>query len=110
LKRLNISPEHIKERETLREKEIVDGWKYKKDQKGNVVKDSLGNDIKIDNIINAKARYFEYEQFKSTQVLADVTYIDLKTNELLDVFPIDSKFVFQHNYATFRGDERALST
>lgn len=109
LKRINISPEQLNEKQMLRERQIVDGWKYEKDSKGNVVKDSLGNDIKIDNIINVKARYFEFRQFKSTQVLADVVYIDLSTNQTLDVFPIASEFVFEHIYATIQGDERALS-
>lgn len=110
LKRINISPEKLSEKQLLREKEIVDGWKYQKDRKGNVVKDSLGKDIKIDNIILVKAQYFEYHQFKSTQVLADVVYVDLKTNQTLDVFPINSEFVFEHLYATVKGDHRALSS
>ena len=109
LKRINISPEKLNEKQLLREKQIVDGWKYQKDSKGNVAKDSLGKDIKIDNIIDVKARYFEYHQFKSTQVLADVVYVDLKSNQTLDVFPITSEFVFEHIYATVKGDERALN-
>lgn len=108
LKRINISPEKINEKHLLREKEIVDGWKYQKDRNGNVSKDSLGNDIKIDNIIIVKARYNEYRQFKSTQVLADVVYTDLINNQTLDVFPISSEFIFENIYATIKGDERAL--
>ncbi|MGC1632610.1 MAG: hypothetical protein WA749_10920, partial [Gelidibacter sp.] len=42
LKRINISPEKLNEKQVLREKQIVDGWKYQKDSKGNVAKDSLG--------------------------------------------------------------------
>ena len=109
LKRINISPEKLNEKQLLREKQIVDGWKYQKDSKGNVAKDSLGKDIKIDNIVNVKARYYEYHQFKSTQVIADVVYVHLKSNQTLDVFPINSEFVFEHLYATMNGDERALS-
>lgn len=109
LKRINISPEKLNEKQLLRERQIVDGWKYQKDKNGNVAKDSLGNDIKIDNIITVKARYFEFQQFKSTQVIADVVYVDLKTNQTLDVFPISSEFIFDHIYATVSGDERALS-
>ena len=109
LKRINISPEKLNEKQLLREKQIVDGWKYQKDSKGNVAKDSLGKDIKIDNIIEVRARYFEYHQFKSTQVIADVVYVDLKNNQTLDVFPINSEFVFEHIYATVKGDERALN-
>ena len=109
LKRINISPEKLSEKQLLREKQIVDGWTYKKDRNGNVAKDSLGKDIKIDKIIDVKARYFEYHQFKSTQVIADVVYVDLKTNQTLDVFPINSEFVFEHIYASVKGDQRALN-
>lgn len=108
LKRINISPEQIKEYEVLRKKEIVDGWEYQLDDNGNVMKDSLDNDIKVDKIINVRARYFEFEQIKSTQVIADVVYIDLKSNQLIETFPIESEFVFENVYATMRGDKRAL--
>ncbi len=110
LKQINISPERIKEREFIREKEIVDGWKYKLDDKGNVVKDSLGNDIKIDKIVKVKARYNEFTQIKSTQVIADVVYLDIKTKQLLDTFSIDSEFIFENLFARVRGDERALES
>jgi len=108
LKRINISADELHEKQLLKEKRIVDGWKYQLDAVGNVVKDSLGNDIKIDNIISVRARYFEFNQFKSTQLVANVVYIDLKQNQTLDAFPIDSQFVFKNRYATIRGDKRAL--
>ena len=41
-------------------------------------------------------------------ILADVVFTDLRANLILDVFPIDSEFIFEHVYATIRGDERAL--
>ncbi|WP_299392422.1 hypothetical protein [uncultured Gelidibacter sp.] len=109
LKQINISPERFHEKEFLREKEFVDGWTYKLDRAGNVMKDSLGKDIKIDKIVKARARYIEYRQLKSTQVLADVVYADLKNNRTLDVFPIKSEFVFENHYAIYRGDKRALN-
>ncbi|WP_431135526.1 hypothetical protein [Psychroserpens mesophilus] len=109
LKQINISPEQVNTRQELKQKNIVDGWEFKTDRAGNLVTDSLGNNIKIDKIINAKARYFETHQFKSTHVLANLVYTDLRKNQILDVFPVDSEFVFEHVYATFRGDERALN-
>ncbi|MCK7591220.1 hypothetical protein M0G43_11595 [Subsaxibacter sp. CAU 1640] len=108
LKRINISADELHEKQLLKEKRIVDGWKYLLDEDGNVAKDSLGNDIKVDNIINVKARYFEFNQFKSTQVIGNVVYIDLKHNQTLDAFAIDSQFIFENRYATVRGDKRAL--
>lgn len=109
LKRINISPEKITERELIREKEVVDGWEYKLDTNGNVLKDSLGNDIKIDKIINAKCRLLEIKQFKSSQIIADVVHVDLNTNQILDSFTIDSGYIFEHFYANSRGDRRALN-
>lgn len=108
LARINISPEQVSEKEILREQRIVDGWKYKLDRNGNVMKDSLGNDIKVDNLIDVRARLFHYRQFKATQVIAEVVFKNLKNNQVLDNFPIDSQFVFENIFATYRGDERAL--
>ncbi len=110
LKRINISPERIKEREIIREKEVVDGWEYELDSNGNVAKDSLGNDIKVDKIIKVRAKYLEFNQIKSTQVIADVVYFNTKTKELLDTFTIDSEFVFENYFASMRGDKRALES
>nr|WP_321230497.1 hypothetical protein [uncultured Psychroserpens sp.] len=109
LKQINISPEQVNSKQELKQKNIIDGWEYQTDTNGNVMVDSLGNKIKIDKIVNVRARYFEVNQFKSTQVIADVVYTDLKTNQTLDAFTIDSEFIFEHFYATIRGDQRALN-
>lgn len=109
LKQINISPERIYEKEYIREKEIIDGWKYKKDRNGNVVKDSLGNDIKIDKLIKVKSIYYEFTQSKATQVVAKAIYMDYNTNQILDDFAIDSEFIFENVYAEIDGDKRALS-
>ncbi|APY00030.1 hypothetical protein [Lacinutrix venerupis] len=109
LERINVSPERITEKQVIRKKNIVDGWEYVLDSNGNVVKDSLGNDVKQDKIITAKARFNEFNQFKSTQVIARVVYSDIKQNHVLESFPIDSEFVFDNLYATVKGDKRALT-
>lgn len=109
LKQILISPEQIKEREFLREREVVDGWEYKLDSRGNVMKDSLGNDIKVDKIVKVRARLFEVLQTKSSQILGDVVYVDLLSNQVINSFPLDSGFVFENIFGTYRGDERALT-
>lgn len=109
LKRINISPERINERQLLREQQIVDGWEYLLDDNGNVAKDSLGNDIKIDKIVNVRARFYEVLQTKSAQVIADVVYKDVKQNQVIDAFTIDSSFTFENVFGHFKGDRRALN-
>lgn len=107
--RILISPEQIKERQLLRQREIVDGWEYVLDENGNVEKDSLGNDIKIDKLVTIRARFFEVQQLKVSQVVADVIYKDLKTAQTLDVFTINSGFEFNNLFGRYRGDKRALT-
>tara|TARA_B100001063_G_scaffold242821_1_gene272230 strand:- start:535 stop:1716 length:1182 start_codon:yes stop_codon:yes gene_type:complete len=109
LKRINISPERVNERQLLREKQIVDGWEYLLDDNGNVAKDSLGNDIKVDKIVNVRARFFEVLQTKSSQVIADVVYKDLKQNQVIDAFTVDSGYTFENVFGRFKGDRRALN-
>jgi len=103
-----ISPEQIKEREIIKEKLVKDGWKYALDENGNVKKDSLGNDIKEDKFSKVRCEYYETRQFKTSSVIASVEFKDLRTNQLIDRFPIESTFLFEHFYATSRGDNRAL--
>ena len=109
LKRIKVSPERIIKKQLIRKKNIIEGWEYVLDASGNVVKDSLGNDVKQDKIIIAKARFNEFNQYKSTEVIARVVYSDLKQNQVLESFPIDSEFVFDNLYATVKGDKRALT-
>ena len=42
-RRIEVSPEQIREKEIIKERKIKDGYKYLLDDKGNFVKDSLGN-------------------------------------------------------------------
>jgi len=109
LKQINISPEYVNDRQILRQKQIVDGWEYLRDDNGEIVQDSLGNNIKVDKIITVKARVFETSQTKSAQVVGRVVYSNLKTNQVVDSFVIDSTFLFENLFATMRGDRRAIT-
>ena len=104
---INISPEQIKEKEVTQEKQIKDGVKTLLDSNGNVVKDSLGNPIKVDNFKTVRATIYQFNQFKACQVTAKVDYIDFNTNQMLQTFPLASEFIFEHIYANYRGDKRA---
>lgn len=106
---ISISPERISEKEYVRRKKIKDGWEYVLDQNGNVKKDSLGNDIKVDVYKNISARVMYTTQTKSVLVGGDVLYKDLERNRLLNRHPLASEFVFENEFAKFRGDERALT-
>lgn len=108
LRQINVSPEQVKERQIIKEKQIADGKKNLLDDKGNTVKDSLGNAVQVDNMKTVRCEYYEFKQFKAVQVTGNVEYINLNTQQLEDAFPVTSEFVFEHIYATSQGDRRAL--
>jgi hypothetical protein len=106
-RQINISPEQVKEKQFVKEKQIKDGVKTLLDANGNVVKDSLGNPIKVDNMKTITVSIYEFTQFKSCQVTAKVDYIDFRSNQLINAFPVTSEFIFDYIYANYNGDKRA---
>ena len=110
LRNIILSPEQIKERQIIKEKQVADGKKNLLDGNGNQVKDSIGNSIQIDKLVTVRCEYYESTQFKSVQVSGNVEYVNLNTKQLVDAFPITSQFIFEHVFATSQGDRRALET
>lgn len=106
-RQINISPEQIKEKEFIKEKQVKDGTKTLVDANGNVVKDSLGHPIKVDNFKTIRANIYEFRQFKACQVTAKVDYVDFRTNQLIETFPLTSEFNFEYIYANYNGDKSA---
>ena len=106
-RQINISPEQVKEKEFIKEKQVKDGLKTLLDTRGNIVKDSLGKPIKVDNFKTIRVNIYEFRQFKSCQITAKVDYIDFNSNQLVDAFPITSEFIFENIYANYNGDKAA---
>ena len=106
---IQISPERISNKQYIRTQRIKDGQEYGRDRKGNIVRDSLGNPIKIDKFINVSAQVTITTQQKSVLVGGTVVYKDLNKRRQLNSFPLSSEFVFENAFAKYRGDERALT-
>jgi len=104
-----FSPESV-ERQIIREsKEIQDGMTYAYDDDGNVRKDSLGNDIRIPNMINVSAEVTEVLQQKSAFVGGTLDIFELESDQLVHTDNLSVEFLFENRYGTVSGDERALS-
>ncbi|GAA4278496.1 hypothetical protein [Aquimarina mytili] len=108
LREINISPERVKERQLEREKQVKDGWEYLLDENDEIVLDEEGNKIKVDRMVTVVCEYYEFTQFKAANVVGNVQYKNLRTKQLLESFPIASEYIFEHIYATYNGDKRAL--
>ncbi len=105
---IQVSPEKEQERIITQEKEITDGYKYATDANGNIVKDSLGNPIKVPVYRKVTATVHEYRQFKEATIKATGYLYDLHTGKQIASFPYQSRFVFDHKYLRVYGDKRAL--
>lgn len=106
---IQISPERIADRQYTRKQRIKDGYDYRRDRAGNIVRDSLGNPFKIEKFIDVSATLYITTQEKAVLVGGAVIYKDLNKRRNLNSFPLSSEFIFENAYATFRGDERALT-
>ncbi|MFV1883643.1 MAG: hypothetical protein ACMZ7B_04095 [Balneola sp.] len=109
IKDIAVSAERI-DRETYRESvEVQDGMKYVLDERGNVKKDSLGNDIREPNMIIVSAEVTETRQWKEGTVAGSIDYVDLRSDQLVKTENIAVTTLFEHFSGTYSGDERALS-
>ncbi len=108
LREINISPEQIKERQLEKERIVKDGWEYLLDENDEIVVDEDGEKVKVDKMVKVRCEYYEFTQFKAANVVGNVQYKNLRTNQLLKTFPISSEYIFQHVYAEYNGDKRAI--
>ena len=102
-----ISPEQIKEKEFIKERQIKDGKKKLLDTNGKEVIDNAGKPVMVDNLRNVTIRINETRQFKSSQISVKVDYIDFKKNQSIQSFPLTNEYVFENIYSNFNGDKRA---
>lgn len=109
VRNIDISPERVHERAYMDEKEIQDGWDYVLDARGNVKKDSLGNDIKTPHYVRIRANVVEVLQTKAVRLAGFVEIHDLYRSTLLDTRDISTEILFENYASTFVGDARALS-
>lgn len=110
IKSIDVSPEGVKEVHYSESKEVQDGFQYVLDDKGNVKKDSLGNDIKVPKFKTITCNVIEMQQSKAARVFGTVDFINNNTKQLLNTVPLNAESVFQNFAATAQGDLNALSS
>ncbi|MFD2533169.1 tetratricopeptide repeat protein [Gracilimonas halophila] len=106
---ISVTPERLERKSITEKKEIQDGTKYVLDERGNVKKDSLGNDIREPNFVTVSAEISKVRQVKEAMVGGTLDYVDLRTDQLVKTENVGITAVFEHFSASFSGDERALS-
>lgn len=108
LRQINISPERFREKELQKEKSIKDGTEFLRDEEGNFVLNEDGEKIEVDKMITVRCAYYEVLQTKAVNIIGQVRYTSQNTGQVIKSFPLASEYVFEHYFATFDGDKRAL--
>lgn len=109
IRNIIVSPEQVTKEKYTDSKEIQDGTKYVLDERGNVKKDSLGNDMREPNFITVEAEITETRQYKEGIVGGSIEYVNVGTDQLEKREDISVTGFFEHFSANYSGDERALS-
>lgn len=108
INKIDVSPEGLKENHYEETKDIVDGWEYVLDDKGNVMKDTLGNDLKKPKHVTIKCKVVEVHQHKVATIFASIDYIDIRSKQILLSKQVTADNIFDYASAAAFGDMRAL--
>ncbi len=104
-----VSPERVEKSEYERRKEVQDGYTYALDSKGNVMKDSLGNDIKKPKYKTLRCEVMQRRLYKEATIEAQIEYLSLFPNRrVIKLIPIGATSVFENFSGMSRGDREAL--
>lgn len=110
LKNIAVTPERFTQKEYIRKKEVPDGFSYALDARGNVMKDSLGNDIKVPRYKELSCTVVERKQTKEVTVEAQVEYMELFPNKrIVKLIPVSATSIFEHYSGRALGDLEALN-
>lgn len=110
IKSIWISPDQSQQRDSVIKKRIQDGFTYVLDKKGNVMQDSLGNDIKTPKYKNLQCALVETVQSKKCHIDGDVDVIQMNPNKELKKDPIRAESNFENISSRAVGDIQALNS
>lgn len=109
VKSIRVSPDQSVQRDSVVKKTIEDGFTYILDKKGNVMRDSLGNDMKQKKYKTLQCALVETVQSKTCHIDGDVEVIQTNPNRQLKKDPIGAQSNFDNISSRALGDTQALN-
>jgi hypothetical protein len=109
LQEIRISPDNQSDKDYMVKKDVPDGYTYLLDSRGNVRKDSAGNDMKVPKYKSLACSVIETLQQKKASLTGDVEFIVTNPDRQLKKEPIGSETLFEWKSARAIGDVGALS-
>ncbi len=106
-----VTPEDSKETDKIYKKDVENGFDYALDARGNVMRDTAGNDIKIPRYKTLQCTLIESHLHKEVNIRGQVEITQLTPEtRLLVKEPVGAQNIFDHTSARAVGDELALDT
>jgi hypothetical protein len=109
IKNIAVSPDQSVQRDSVIKREIEDGFSYVLDKKGNVMRDSLGNDIKQKKYKTVQCALVETIQTKACRIDGDIEVVEMNPNKILKKDPIGAQSNFENVSSRALGDVQALN-
>ena len=109
LQAIEVSPDLVKDKDYIEKKTIEDGFQYVLDAKGNVMKDTSGNDIKVKKYKEVQCTVIESLQQKDCNIRGEIEFEAANPQSLIKKQPIAAGTHFEHASARAIGDLNALS-
>jgi len=110
IRNIAVSPDQTAQSDSVIKRDVEDGFSYKLDAKGNVMRDTAGNDIKIKKYKTLQCALISTRQTKSCQIDGDIEMIQMNPNKLLKKDPMGAQSTFEHVSSRGLGDLGALSS
>jgi hypothetical protein len=109
VRNIAVSPDQTTPVDSVFKKDIDDGFSYVLDKKGNVMKDTLGNDIKQKKYKTVQCALTETVQRKACRIDGDIEVIQMNPNKTLKKDPIGAQSNFENISSRALGDLQALN-
>jgi hypothetical protein len=109
IKNVAVSPDNSIQRDSVIKRDIEDGFFYVLDKKGNVMRDSLGNDIKQKKYKTVQCALVETIQSKACRIDGQIDVIQANPNKALKQDPIGAQSHFENISSRALGDIQALN-
>jgi hypothetical protein len=109
VKTIAVSPDQTIQRDSVIKKDVEDGFDYVLDKNRNVMKDSLGNDIKRKKYKTLQCALVETIQSKACRIDGDIEVIQVNPDKVLKKDPIGAQSNFENISSRALGDTQALS-
>jgi len=104
-----VSPDHSEDTDKVFNKRVSNGFDYVLDANGNVMKDTAGNDIKVQKFKDITCTLIETRQHKAVEIRGEVEILSLKPERLIQKEPFGATNEFEHFSARAIGDLGALT-